>query len=78
MENYIFARCIFLSTRVVTHGLQQFSRVGVAIQSANILSLLDLFLIFVFTLPKAAWNVSNFPSQRRHIYTCNSLPYQGL
>jgi len=73
MEIFIFAHCIFLSPRFVTHALQQFSSAGVAIplQSANILSLPDLFLIFVFTGPTAAWNVSSFPSQQRHSY---SLP----
>jgi hypothetical protein len=70
MENFIFALCIFLSPRFVTHGLHQFCSAGVAIplQSANILSLLDLFLILVFTVPTAAWNVSSFPSQQRHSY----------
>jgi hypothetical protein len=44
MENFIFALCIFLSPYFVTHGLRQFSSVGVALplQSANILSFLDL------------------------------------
>ena len=63
MENFIFSLCIFLSARVLTHGLQQFSSVGVTItlQSANILSFLDLFLIFVFAVPNTAWNVCSFP-----------------
>jgi hypothetical protein len=59
MQNFISALCIFLSTRAMTHRPHQFNSVGVAItlSSANILSLLDLFLIFIFTVPNAAWNV---------------------
>jgi hypothetical protein len=73
MEIYMFALCIFLSSRFVTHALLQVSSAGVAIllQSANILSLLDLFVFIVFTGPTAAWNVSSFPPQQRHSY---SLP----
>ena len=56
MDDFIFAICIFLSAFFVTHGSGQLSSVGVAIplQSANILSFLDLFLIFVLTGPTAA------------------------